>query len=196
MKKIGRGLFSTAYLNKDNKVELFTFDPIKEAYYLYGQNNPFVPTIYNRETLEKERYGRIEEKYTMKYYNQPRSLKKNLKPSHWKVYQELRKVFMSGENRGYHQLQKSFGNLDIHWTQKDLLLDMLADVSNYDFDIIMEISPRNVAVENGTLILLDIFFSPRLANKIRKEQFEKRRAKRRYQAAGAGYQVFQQFQVG
>lgn len=158
-KLIGKGAFTKAYL-VDNHVELDSCCPIKECMaWGWFPDSPLFPKI---EWIE---HG----KYRMKYYPHVSSLKQNLDPDQWEIYKTLR-------NFGY----RSFANISeamFEWIKifetlenKELsatLIKAIEACGNYGTDVGFEISPRNVAVDNGKLILLDVFFSISTLRKIR-----------------------------
>lgn len=189
--KLGQGLFSTAYLLENEQVEIHTIDPMKEGLFLFSQNNPFAPKIYKSERTGIIKYGNCVEIYTMKYYKKVSSLKNTLKSAHWNLYKILKGIYESGNCIGYTTLYKEIESSNMHYKHKELVLDLLGDMANYaSEELVMEISPRNVAVDGDRLILLDIFFDHSLAAKIRREQ----RQKRRYQEAGVSH-IFNKFRV-
>ena len=115
--------------------------------------------------------------YRMRYYNRPSSLKKNLNARHWKLYKVLKDYF--SRVWAPSNLDLSFGMLKEHFKaalmtsefarEKDVLLSAVDALANYGADMWFEISPRNVAVRNGKLILLDCFFMrKKLLSKLKK----------------------------
>lgn len=157
MTKLGKGSFTTAYLSENQKtVFLNSVDPIKEcmAYGWFPSSNLY-PKI---KLSDNENYD-----YEMKYYEKVSSLKESLKPEHWKMYQELKSIsdnmtFPSNKFECSFEYIKEFKKLKNKRFSKALINGMEACM-NYGTDISFEISPRNVAVNNGNLILLDCFFS-------------------------------------
>lgn len=171
MKRIGKGMFTTAYLNDKNECILHSYDPIKEAYSESIPNKyfPLVERLWNKGYGSK--FDMLHIWYKMKYFKRVKSLKKSLKPSQYKMYKELRKIDESvallnmggyGENvRGWKKTEnliKEVSKSNLHYSQKNIILSKIDDIKNYSDHIIMEVSPRNVACNNGNLILLDIFF--------------------------------------
>jgi hypothetical protein len=57
------------------------------------------------------------------------------------------------------------------------MLDALDACANYGNDVCFEISPRNVAVKNGKLVLMDCFFMADKLQEIQAEKAAKRQAK-------------------
>jgi O6-methylguanine-DNA--protein-cysteine methyltransferase len=159
---IGKGLFTTAYLQDDKKtVVLKSTDYIKECMSL----NWFPESKHLPEIEMIDRFV-----YKMPLYNKPTSLKNNLKPSQYKIYQELRKLSVGFVKNSYYLMDAWHKEFDKITNKKirTLLKDCLDSCSNYGSDIQFEISPCNVAIDNkGNLILLDCFFVQSQANEIR-----------------------------
>lgn len=155
MKMIGKGAFTKAFLAEDKKtVYLKSNDVIKEIMCLgWFPDNTLFPTV---ELSDREGYD-----YKMIYYPRCRSLKNNLKPDQWKIYKQLRditsKVRYSCKTIGYDRCIEMFLTLDDN-DLREIMIEALDACVNADYDIGFEISPRNVAVHNGNLILLDCFF--------------------------------------
>ena len=160
-KVIGKGSFSTAYLQSDKKtVVLKSVDYVKECNaWGWFPKSRYLPKI---EMIERNLYK-------MEYYPKVTSLKNSLKPSQYALYLELR-----GLNIGY---CKNPHNLADFWrkefktvknkTVRNLLLEVVDSMANYGTQFQFEISPRNVAVKNGNLILLDCFFMQDQLNELR-----------------------------
>lgn len=147
MKKIGQGLFSTAYMDGEHVI-LKSICMAKECLALFGfGDSEYWPTIERIDSYV----------YRMPFY-QP--LKKvNLSQDQWALYQALkahRQAFQS-----YVQRETSYDRYDrlyAHWQPFPFIQEALESLSNYGQYIDIEISPRNVKVADGKLILLDIFF--------------------------------------
>lgn len=159
---LGKGLFTTAYLQKDNKtVILKSTDYIKECMSLgWFPNSMYFPKV---ERLDQGIYK-------MKKYDKPKSLKNSLKPKQYEIYKELRNLSIGYIKNSYNNLdewRKQFNTIS-NKTVKNALNDAIDACSNYGSDVCFEISPRNVAVsKTGNLILLDCFFIASQANDIR-----------------------------
>lgn len=151
-KYFARGTFTKAYLSTNKKnVKLVSSCPAKECFALgwCGDSSFF-------SKIERIEY----EVYVLPYYPRVGSLKRSLKPLHYKLYQELRSL-REYNGRNYNELRE-------HWIKqfstisnerlRDALCEALDGLGNYGLDFGFEISPRNVAVKNGNLILLDCFF--------------------------------------
>lgn len=153
LKLIGKGAFTKAYLDTNNNVILHSIDPIKECMAMgWFPDSPLFPEI--KTTGDNE-------VYIMKYYPRVSSLKQNLKPAQWLIYQQLRKLTCTRTKNRYdlsYNWYIAFESLE----NKELAETMCKAIDacgNYGSDIDFEISPRNVATDDGNLILLDCFFS-------------------------------------
>lgn len=160
-KVIGKGAFSTAYLQSDNKtVVLKSVDYVKECNALgWFPKSRYLPKI---EVLDSNLYK-------MEYYPKVASLKDSLKPSQYTLYLELRGLKIPYCKNPYNLAdfwRKEFKTVK-NKTVKNLLLDVVDSMANYGTQFQFEISPRNVAVKNGNLILLDCFFIQDQLNEVR-----------------------------
>ena len=155
-KLIGKGCFTKCYRISHNKVRLISADPAKECAALgWGSNSRLFPRIKQIET----------EVYEMTYYPKVKSLKAALRPDHYKIYQALRNINVwptKGDFAYLDELRKQFNKLPKRVAKA--LNEQIDGLLNYGTDVRFEISPRNVAVKNGKLILLDCFF---FASKLR-----------------------------
>jgi hypothetical protein len=164
--KIGKGLFSTAYLQEDNKTVLLkSTDNIKECMSLgwFPESKYFA------------KIERIEDNlYKMKYFKRVNSLKKSLRPQQYEIYKELRKLAIGFIKNNYDRLdmwRNQFNTLK-NQTIKNTLIQAIDACSNYGSCVSFEISPRNVAVsKTGGLILLDCFFMQDQANKLMTKKY-------------------------
>jgi len=156
MKLIGKGTHTKAYLRDDGKVQLHSNDPVKEVMALgWFPSCELFPIIELIDTGV----------YEMDYYPYHSSLKNNLEPEQWQLYQDLRHLYHSVVNTKnpqdmYAYLHNHFDKL-LDKRIVLLLQEALLACSNYSTAIIFEISPRNVKVNNGKLILLDCFYLPK-----------------------------------
>lgn len=157
MKLIGKGTFTRAYLLPDGEtVKLVTNDPCKECAAMFAPDSPIFPK------LECDGYEGEKRVYRMKYYPKVKSLKNSLTPRDYRLYGLLRKVTLSlwGPDAYLAKfidkveeiLPEEFAN------EKEAIREHVDALNNYGDDMKFEISPRNVAVDNGKLILLDCFF--------------------------------------
>jgi hypothetical protein len=156
MKLIGKGAFTKAYLLPDGQtVKLVTNDPCKECMAIgLGSDSPLFPKI------EQDGWEGDCRAYKMKFYPRVSSLKKALKAEHYELYKFLRNAsfhpFFSGAQGIIDAIEKAFAGKFSE--EKQAIAEHINGLRNYGEDIRFEISPRNVAVENGKLILLDCFF--------------------------------------
>ena len=153
MKLIGKGTFTKAYLLESGEVLLKSVDPIKEC-----MAHGWVPVseLFPSVSLEDC------ETYKMKYYPKVSSLKNTLNEKSYRLYSALRKLSVGYVRNSYDLLdewRKAFDSLPSEFEQeKEDLISAIEACSNYGTDVSFEISPRNVAVDNGNLVLLDCFF--------------------------------------
>ena len=153
---LGKGLFSKAYIVQTSNgpyVLLYSTDYIKEVLALYAdKSNPHVPKIWRYDTNI----------YLMPYYR-PLTLKYRVA---WKEYRTLEKLWKRAKYKsiiGYQAIEEfiSLCKLSPHISKNIVAaLQEIYDVSlNYGQDILFEIAPRNLGVNNnGQLILRDICF--------------------------------------
>lgn len=153
MKKIGTGAFSTVYKKGNNKVLIKSVDPVKECMSLgWFPNSSLFPKIERVAKSDCGEYSFYEEKY----YPKVSSLKNNLLPNEYEFYKTLRNLHPT---MGYNRLFEAFDKLPSKFARKKAHLKEAIDgLSSYGEDICFEISPRNVAVHNKKLVLLDCFF--------------------------------------
>lgn len=157
MKLIGKGSFTRAYLKDEKTIILKSCDPIKEC-----MANGWFP--------ESKLFPKIEqideETYQMEYLGKtPKSLK-SLRPRQLRLYNALRKAFDGGfatlgtpSNQTFFAWHEIFDNLPSEFKrEKEVLKEALDACGNYGTDISFEISPRNIRIKNGFLVLLDCFF--------------------------------------
>lgn len=156
VKRIGSGAFTKAYLMENGRVLLRSCDPIKEAM-AYGW---FPKSEYFPEVVVLD-----EGVYEMQYYPKVRALKGALAAEQYAVYKSLRALFNEYRWRckDYFDWYKVFEQeaTDEFGVPDDVvrvILEALDACSNYDTSVRFEISPRNVAVQDGQLILLDCFY--------------------------------------
>lgn len=159
MKLIGKGTFTKCYLLPcKKKVLLKTDDPVKEC-----MGNSWFP---NSRLFPKLKT--TDEGYISKYYPRVKSLKDSLEPKEYEKYTELRKLWRDND----HSITNYYTCIEVFKTVKNkamkkALLEAVNSLANYGSDICFEISPRNVAVNNGKLILLDCFFMESKLNETR-----------------------------
>lgn len=162
-----RGKFSKVFMLVDGTVKIFSSDPVKECMALWGFGDSSLwPEI--------ERIDRLEDGtnvFIMPLYEQPRALKSTLAEEDYALYQALRKAsyeIFTGLNpydasQHWHRVFENA--LQAFPEAMQAMHDAIDSLQNYGHDIRFEISPRNVAVKDGRLILLDcFFFASALAN--------------------------------
>jgi hypothetical protein len=154
LKLIGKGMFSVCYRESENTVLIASEDPVKECMGTgWFPDSPLFPKV------ERVACGL----YRMPYYAKVSSLKSALDPDQWVIYQALRAMVkasvFSGRNPDF---RIDFVRKQIDTLQDETLRETLSEavdaLANYGADIGFEISPRNVAVSDGKLILLDCFY--------------------------------------
>lgn len=158
MKLIGKGAFTKAYLTDNGKVLLKSSCPAKECSAL-----GWMPESKMFPNITRVDYGI----YEMEYLPKSPSLKTALKPRQYRLYKALRAMQdnLFFENLHCNDYQK-FDNLHTaikslpseFKNEKEKLQEAVDGLANYGLDICFEISPRNVRVKNGFLVLLDCFF--------------------------------------
>jgi hypothetical protein len=175
LKLIGKGAFSKCYQLDVNTVLIKSVCPIKECMALgYFPDSPLFPTI---DRLE---YGDTST-YKMAYYPKTASLKKALDADQYAIYKELLELFntpiridLSKKTR-YDSWREAFNKLSADLAS--VMLEALDACADYSSDVCFEISPRNVAVKNGKLVLMDCFFMMDKLQEIQAEKAAKRQAK-------------------
>lgn len=151
LKLIGKGQFSKVYQLNEKQVLIKTVDSVKECI----SNGGHQSTGIFPELTEIERGM-----YVCKLYTKVRSLKEELSARHYAIYQDLRSITIPVTMRGCDQsdaCREAFSKVK-NKKYREALLEMIDELANYGTDVMFEISPRNVAVEKGKLILLDVFF--------------------------------------
>ena len=151
LKLIGKGMFSKVYQLNDKEVLIKSNDLAKECI-CYMVESDLVPDI---EQIE-------DGIYKMEYFPKVKSLKDSLDMDQYKLYQELSKLNISigmhtRKNDYYFLWREQFETISDEEVREDLL-NVIDCMCNYGADVRFEISPRNVAVKNGKLVLLDCFF--------------------------------------
>lgn len=171
MRKIGRGMFSTAYLKNKNTVLIKTTDKAKlcMSERLFPKSRMF-PKLKKIDITNNYCF------YEMEYYPRVGSLRKALLPEEFEFYQILRKLKKEKMASSAFDYNKSYdwrAFFRMVWKKipakfaykRKILLQALDTMYCYGQDVCFEISPRNVAVKNGKLILLDCFFFENDLNK-------------------------------
>lgn len=175
LKLIGKGAFSRVYSIPSNDKEVFikTCDPVKECL-----ANGWMP---DSDRFPKTRHFTSlegEEGLIMEKFEKASSLKKALIPSEYEIYSKLLAIFKNlaidydyinlvRKGTSHHYLFNAFENSTLDNDTKELILEALDSVANFGQDVCFEISPRNVAVREGKLVLLDVFFIHNTLLKVR-----------------------------
>lgn len=162
-KLIGKGAFTKAYLLDSGRVMLKSCCPIKECMAL-----GFFPEHRLFPKMNMIECGM----YEMEYYPRVKSLKNSLDAEDYELYKELRQIAQNAGHPAniydsYSALYKAFEASDLEDEVKEVMLEALDGCANCGSDIGFEISPRNVAVKDGKLVLLDVFFSKGTLKKVR-----------------------------
>lgn len=164
LKLIGQGSFTKCYQLNSTTVLLKSTDPIKEAMACgWFPDSSLFPVVEN---------SAIDGCYEMEFYPRTRGLKTRLDSDQWQLYKDLKQLFdnrpfISNKYDAYSTWYNIFEQLENEEVKEDLQ-SALDACCNFGSDINFEISPRNVAVKNGKLILLDCFFSITALEKTRK----------------------------
>ena len=175
---IGRGMFSTVYRKNAKTVLIKSMDPVKECMAMgWFPSSRMFPKTTRVALLDDDQGTAL---YEQRYYPKAKSLKTALKPVEWEFYRELREL-QSNINRllddykALASLQALIKALPGKYARKkSALLGAIDALTNYGQDIRFEISPRNVAVHNGRLILLDCFFMAEKVKEVRTQQRKRR----------------------
>lgn len=166
-KLIGRGAFTKCYDN-GKTVLLVSSCPVKECNALgWLSDSRLFPKI---ERLDFDcdnkhiHYGL----YQQEKFQRVKSLKNSLKPNEYNLYLKLKQlqseissatIYCRNQYQRCDAMIKTIQNFDLHKSYKTALLEAIDGIKSYTHNIGFEVSPRNVAVKNGKLILLDVFFS-------------------------------------
>ena len=168
-KLIGTGLFSNVYSNDTLDYVIITKnDYIKEAIAVnWFPESRYFPKIEELK-VDNEYF------WKMKKYNKTKKVKGLLNDDDYKFYQELRKIFknkpiIKNEYDSFNVLYTLFSESSLTDDQKELMLNALSACSNYGSDVDFEISPRNIFIDSGRLILADCFYIISQAEEIRKK---------------------------
>jgi len=160
LKLIGQGSFSRVYKLDEETVLIRSRDPAKECYSMYQMESDRFPILeYMGDDERDKRFSFYKSKF---YKRQP--LKSSLRPEEYELYKALKTMWHQsfGQQRpddGYNFWYEEVGKLpDKFATEVEGIRDCLGSLANWGSDICFEISPRNVAVDDGRLILLDCFF--------------------------------------
>ncbi len=156
LKQIGKGAFSKVYDARDGNVIILTDDPTKEAYTLFDLGDRF-PKV---ERLEYDSPA----VYRMKKYETKGGIKSKVSAREWKLVKLLQKALDSILGRDmdygtlYTAIESTFSECPEYDDEQEQLLHALDVMSNCGYDVCMEVPNRNLVVENGKIIFLDIFY--------------------------------------
>lgn len=168
-KLFAKGLFTKAYLTEAGRVLLHTIDPIKNA---IGEQL-FLPTHRMIPQAEKidSFFNGVNDVFVldMEYMPRPSSIKQNVSARQWRFYNLLRDVatkivygFYPTDYDRTAAIYKQFEGLPYEFrSEREILIETLDGIKNYVDNVGFEISPRNVTVKGGKLVLLDCFFDPK-----------------------------------
>lgn len=159
---IGRGKFTKVYDNNDNTVTVLSSCPSKECYSLgwvssskeFGYDICLNP-IYDFKDYKNELRCYISPKYE-------KFKKAKVPVEDYEVYKQL-VIFSKKINRNNNIYDNLFAiikaaNNELSGWLKDFIISQAEAMGNFGTDIDFEISPRNVMVHNGRLVLLDLWF--------------------------------------
>lgn len=158
MQRIGKGAFSIVYKKDEKTVFIKSKDNVKECMSMgWFPNTRMFPKIERVGVSDCGEFQFYEEKF----YERKLAPKKDLLPDEYEFYQALRNLNTRCDNN-YMRLdhwRNQFDSLPAKFKRKKKLLNEALDaLSNYGTDICFEISPRNIAIHAGKLVLLDCFF--------------------------------------
>lgn len=167
------GAFTVAYVDSGLKnVYLKSVCPIKDcmAHGWFPESDLF-PTI--------EPITCTQGIYKMEYFPRVKSLKEALDPDQWAIYQTLRAVkdeirYTLNSHQNHEMITRAFNTIKCD-ELRETMQEALDACANYGTEIGFEISPRNVAVKNGKLILLDVFFNTKKLSEVDKKKIKRMR---------------------
>lgn len=162
MQVVGRGLFTICYRKSETRVLLKSVCCFKELLSMGWITSTWFPKINHIYNVQ----------YEMKYYEKVTAPKKQLKKEHYFLYRQLLQIYhkcwkLPNKDNNVSDYIKAFESVS-NKSLRHALQEACKHMENYDSNIGFEISPRNIAVQNKKLVLLDCFFFPRHAEKVRK----------------------------
>lgn len=165
---VGKGAFTKAYTSpaEPDTCYLVSSDPAKECLALFGYSTT-MPNLFPK--LERIKYlDSGANVFKTKFYAKSNSLKSDLDADQYALYKALVAMHRSVHTcviKDYDLADKHYKALDDLKTKNpdfkiyvEALQESIDSLCNYGTDILFEISPRNVRVDNGKLVLLDVFF--------------------------------------
>lgn len=153
LKLIGKGAFSRVY-DAGDCVLIKSNDYAKEAFSI-----GLMPSGANWPACEKLEHGEVSLYKMPKYEKFIR--KAQLSQEQYAIYKALKKLIdanMSWNNDYFFWVNLFNKDNTLPPAIREQICEALDGLANYGTDIQIEISRRNVAVLNGKLILLDLFF--------------------------------------
>lgn len=157
--KVGQGKFSKVYRKDEKKVLIKSRDQVKECMSL-----GWFPETFIFPKIEMLGWSEVEPNYCFyeaKFYPKCEKLSASLDAFDFEFYKELRKLRLKDYRRNYlyENWINTFQTLPGKFhKRRDDLIEAVEALTNYGPDVCFEISPRNIAVDKGKLILLDCFF--------------------------------------
>lgn len=168
-KLVGKGCFSKVYENPEDpsSVLIVSCCPTKECMsFGWGNSGDLFPKLERLDDCGDFQC------FKMKRYSKTRKIKPFISDHQWQLYRALGGLmckFKPPSKISYCHWQEQFESLpDEFEDEKSQLLEMLDALANYGDDMCFEISPRNIAIDNGKLILLDCFFMISKLKEVRK----------------------------
>jgi len=159
LRQIGKGAFSTVYKKTADKVLIESTDKVKECMSLgWFPKSKLFPII---KYVGANSHNDLKF-YECKFYEKICAVKPNLTKFDYEFYRVLRNLPIDYQIHPYasfKELHRVFDTVPNKFhSKRRALKDALDALSNYGPDIGFEISPRNIAIENKRLVLLDCFF--------------------------------------
>lgn len=166
---IGKGSFTLCYDN-GNSVLLVSNCPVKECNALgWLSGSRLFPKIERLDFTDDLQLFK-QEKFT-----KVKSLKTALHKKEYDLYLQLRELasayqckYIKNPHHRHQIFVDTVKASNLHHVYKKALIEAVDGIANYTSKIGFEVSPRNVAVKNGKLVLLDVFYSIDQLNKVRK----------------------------
>lgn len=171
-KQIGKGVFSRVYDMGNGRVLISSVDPVKECIANgWCGDSGLIPKIQCEDKGNFPGYAKQDScLYSMDYYPRVKSLKNSLDPDQWVLYKSLKKLegdfiieccidfYHDRKTATVYLLRNTIKKSSLPENVKEELTAVVEGLTNYGDKLCFEISPRNVAVKEGKLILLDCFF--------------------------------------
>lgn len=157
---IGRGSFTLCYDN-GSTVLLVSNCPVKECNAMgWLSDSRLFPKIERLDYLDELQLFKQEK------FDKVKSLKTALHKKEYDLYLQLRELasafhckYVKNQHDRLDVFRDTVKASKLHYAYKKALIEASEGLANYTTKLGFEVSPRNVAVKNGKLILLDVFFS-------------------------------------